>query len=1244
MATQSLTVSLTSAMANQIATSNAGAYIVYFDPTSGLPTWTSLPGSTTGATAVTLSSIPFPFKGAKFYLVVQDTQGGTISSVSSMITDQAQIGYTGNPSTNAIALNYRFDSFEATFNGAGDVGNLTEIQGFGIPMELKVVYSSGGVTSSSTRGYGLSGGSYSSGAGGNSGIWNELNSAGAVVKYFTGTGGLAGQPLLAAGPSTVLTNSGTADSTWGTYTSADWNYYISQLISGGAMTDGNANQIRIAGYFQGSVDANHIYHNPGIYSYRVTYNSATSNIVLTPDASSQIKGAITLSVADLANSIYAQNGQMTVAGMTGSLTSSTQGVGWNYQWGAVLRDLETGFDAGYFGRLGSSLNSSVSGTINLNKEWNWDPTYAFQSNTTGTISASSSGGRNNLYDPYSKVFYDNSTTYGFPFTDNLTAAMNFGPLISLNTWAGQAADSQDITLTLFADNESPSADYTRWQIYNYTSGPYTTPVYNTDSTNLTLNFTAGTMALAMNTPVTLRFMNAAAPYNSVTMSSAGFYTMNSGGGGYTVTPNGGSTASAGLYQVTHLAFDAGVNWFQIDVGTGSAAKTYNLYMSAETSGGSAHLLNPGYISGGAYVQASAFAVDGLAQTTEGNDPTNKYTTTPQVNFFYGGTVTLDPSMMTQVVGSSIPGSATASNGNFLIPYAPILGGRSSPTSAFTGFYIPQNFTTSATTADLTPTAQTISSTNVFAGWYGADNSMVTSQAGTAIKNYYVGGYTNKIGGQNVAKLTLTGSNLPTVNHAALIMAADTDGQWTANAPIHFGTGSGSYVLVMNEYLAGDTAFASAATKPSAPLSFTIAGTADAVSSSGVTVTSSVSNTIFRAGATVSVTSGAFTNAVTLSSGTTGLVAGSATAYWTFISAGAQMVISSGGSTSGSVVVSNGAEYVLAGGVACGTDLSTHGHSRVASGAIVSGMYVSNSGSGWISGTAIGTTLAGGWQVISSGGVASNTVALSGGYAYISSGGIASGTTVSSGGTEYVDTGGIARSTLVTSNSTQVVSSGGTASGTILSAHGYARVSAGGTISGAVISASGSGFIQGTAISTTLSGGWQVVSSGGVASNTQLNAGGYEFVSSGGTASGAVVSTGAAEYVDSGGTLSGATLSGGQAIVSAGGIVSGTITFAGSGALVLYDSDSFSGTIAGLSDANETIHLRDMNFASMTHSYTSTGASAGTLTVTDGADTATLALIGQYTAASFHFAADSNGGTYLWDPPADHTPSGLVTSG
>jgi len=40
-----------------------------------------------------------------------------------------------------------------------------------------------------------------------------------------------------------------------------------------------------------------------------------------------------------------------------------------------------------------------------------------------------------------------------------------------------------------------------------------------------------------------------------------------------------------------------------------------------------------------------------------------------------------------------------------------------------------------------------------------------------------------------------------------------------------------------------------------------------------------------------------------------------------------------------------------------------------------------------------------------------------------------------------------------------------------------------------------------------------------------------------------------------------------------------------------------------------------------------------LTVSDGTNTANLALLGQYTAASFAMATDGSGGTLIHDPPA-----------
>lgn len=1241
-------------MAGTVGSAGVEAWAVYFS--SGTANWTGLSG--TGVNSV---SVPSVYSGGKLYLIVQDRgiSGGSafLSSVSGTITQESQLGFLGNPSTNSQVLNYRFDSFEFTFTpSADDQGNLTNVNGFGIPMKVEVGYHSGTaptVSWTETRGY-------SSTASG-SAMWSSLESAGAVIYPYSSTSGgvsysLSGKSRAIAAPTEVVglassTRSSAVPSLSASYQSSNWLNYISMLISTGAMTSGSSNQIHLGGYFNGaaqpvssSTTSTSVWHNGGFYSYDVVYNSTTSNIVLTATANSQIQGAITLTIAELANSIYSTLGSASIGGVTGGLISSTMNTGANNQWGAVIRDFVTGFTGGYYNRLGTPLNSSVSGQINLNKEWNWDPTYAFQSHTSAVSgSAPVSSGLDYIrFDPYAKVFYDNTDSYGAGYSDNLMKAFNVGPLISVADGTGAAVDSTDITITLFDDTDAPSG-YQKPTIYNYTSttSSYAAPTWVGDGTNLTFDFTAGKMALAQNTPVTLRAMSATTGYTTATMTSAGYYTLQNGGA---VTSNSGQAAQVGIYQLTNLAFAAGVNWYQIDVGTGSAAKTFNLYMSAGTSGGTPHLLNPTYVASGGAIQAAAFAVDGLAATTAANIPTSQYTLTPKVVFFNGGATSLDPSLLTPITSAQLTSALLTSNvGLFLQPYAPVLGVVSGGT--FSQLYNPQYFPVSsgATTIPLpTPTSTfTLGASTVYGGWYGADNAQVWSGTVSA------GAYTNKINGNSVARLTVSatgGGSLPLINHMALTRAADSDGQWTMAAPIHFGAGSGTYTVVMNEYLATDTAFLTPIAKASAVQSFTISATADATVSSGVTASNgqTLSNTILVSGASLTVNSGGTTSAMTLAGdGVSGQVLGAA--RWTVMSGGAHLFVSSGATTTGSIVISGSAEYVSSGAAVSGTDLAAHGHAYIGTGGTISGAVISGSGSAWISGTAIGTTLAGGWQTVSSGGVASNTVALAGGYANVSSGGIASGTTVSNGGAEFVGLGGIARGTVVFNNGRQVVSSGGTASNTILSTHGYGYVLAGGAISGAVISGSGSGYIAGIAVSTTLAGGWQVVSSGGVASGTQLQAGGYEAISSSGTVSGAVASAGGAEYVSSGGTLSGATLSGGLVIVSSGGIVSGTITFAGSGALILEDSDAFSGTIAGLSDAYETVHLRDMNFATVSHTYSNSGTS-GTLSVTDGTDTAILALIGQYTAASFHFAADSNGGTYLWDPPADHTPSGLVTSG
>ena len=66
---------------------------------------------------------------------------------------------------------------------------------------------------------------------------------------------------------------------------------------------------------------------------------------------------------------------------------------------------------------------------------------------------------------------------------------------------------------------------------------------------------------------------------------------------------------------------------------------------------------------------------------------------------------------------------------------------------------------------------------------------------------------------------------------------------------------------------------------------------------------------------------------------------------------------------------------------------------------------------------------------------------------------------------------------------------------------------------------------------------------------------------------------------------------------------------------------------------ETIDLTTVDFATATLGYVGNSLS-GTLTVTDGTNTARLAMLGSYVAANFHLADDHHGGTLVFDPPVD----------
>ncbi|WP_426442336.1 hypothetical protein [Bradyrhizobium genosp. P] len=93
---------------------------------------------------------------------------------------------------------------------------------------------------------------------------------------------------------------------------------------------------------------------------------------------------------------------------------------------------------------------------------------------------------------------------------------------------------------------------------------------------------------------------------------------------------------------------------------------------------------------------------------------------------------------------------------------------------------------------------------------------------------------------------------------------------------------------------------------------------------------------------------------------------------------------------------------------------------------------------------------------------------------------------------------------------------------------------------------------------------------------------------------------------------------------------GQVSFASTtGTLKLDNSASFAGTVAGLS-GQDSLDLANVNFASIgTPSFTGT-STGGVLAVSDGTNSAKIALLGNYMAATFAVSSDGHGGTFVVD--------------
>ncbi|MCP3369100.1 FG-GAP-like repeat-containing protein [Bradyrhizobium cajani] len=367
-----------------------------------------------------------------------------------------------------------------------------------------------------------------------------------------------------------------------------------------------------------------------------------------------------------------------------------------------------------------------------------------------------------------------------------------------------------------------------------------------------------------------------------------------------------------------------------------------------------------------------------------------------------------------------------------------------------------------------------------------------------------------------------------------------------------------------------------------------------------------------------------------------------------------------GISTGSVVKSGGIQRVFGVGTTAAT-IEAGGYQDIRDRGIATDTVLYGSQYVYSRGTAAHTTVkAGANQFVASGGHATGTVIELSGISQIAAGadehgatilgtqylnGSSSGATIGAGGVQYDY--GASSAALVQSGGIQHVYQNGSAEGTTIAAGGYQDVYHG-TVTNTVVDGDQQVLADGTADGTTINaGGRQYVGSGGATTDTTIAAGGFQYVDVGatdssavinggwqyvaGSASGATVSGRGEQDVGAGGTAANTHLDGGTEHVYAGGLAQ-NVDFDGSAGstLVLDAPVGLTGTIANFG-ADDYIDFRNTVISSVDVD------SANNLTVTtDGGQSYSWALLGQYAASSFVLASDGNGGTALSYVPQQQT--------
>lgn len=565
-----------------------------------------------GTVSGSLTNLPLPASLVSGNIVITMQEGGTPGShFDPMNKAFNQVASASTAATN----NYRYDTIELTLtNSSGDAADLTNIVQFGMPIELSA--------NGQTRGFLPNVGGAPTGQALVSAM-NGISPAG----FQNGTWASGSTPLSSPTDQRETymggNNGNSSSNTNLLNQSTDWNAYVQAL--------GQVDQhIRIANFFPGvtasgttpAVSPYFVYYDVSYDGHVVTMtpiNDANYDALLASSGVQALGSAIKMAATSsdpgygagnaLTENIYMQAGNITILPDPGNPANSyTQLYAANNQYAAPIKFLLSGFEAGFWGGQALSVPDAVAGNtgaahLDLNQSWNWSGLYAYQAVGTANGAIANFDYQNTIstarVDPYAAQVFQTSNAYGWSFSDFI-ASLGGVTNPTLNLWTGTA--DADISIKLFGLTDTPTG-YTPTALSSMYLAPSTaTMVPSTGANQFIINTQVGipgsTMSVAPvdGTPMTFRFYSGS---SWVEMPLPSDYDQNltvTNTGGTWAFTQGGSSGLTGKILLANVPVtsDGSTGWYQLVVGSGSLAKTYNFYtQQAGPSGSFTNIVSDG---------------------------------------------------------------------------------------------------------------------------------------------------------------------------------------------------------------------------------------------------------------------------------------------------------------------------------------------------------------------------------------------------------------------------------------------------------------------------------------------------------------------------------------------------------------------------------------------------------------------------------------------------------------------------